>query len=101
MYRRENVYKCEVRHVSDKKVAEFNYKLLNNTLNDNFRVSKRDEVRSSQCDVYHMAEGIEHLLYKFKLSKSIQEKKFSKIWKTTVIVFFNETDLNNKPFFSK
>lgn len=80
----------------EKRILEFNYKLLHGILNNNAYVSKWNKDVSQFGEICKDEEHIKHLLYDCKINKTIWEKvssflKFDATWKIIVLIgFFNE-----------
>ena len=60
----QNIYCSKIKDIFDKSVAEFNYKLLNNILNNNYMVSKWNKEVQKYCSVcFTQVENSRHLIY--------------------------------------
>ena len=63
----QNIYRSKLKEIFDKRVIEFNYKLLNNILNNNYMVSKWNKQVQKYCSVcYTRVENSRHLIYECK-----------------------------------
>ena len=65
------VYETKVKCVKDKKLAEFNFKLLQNILPCNVNLVKWKKHESKLCDLCGIEEDIKHLLYTCDFAKGI------------------------------
>lgn len=91
----ENVYIAKIKEIYEKRISEFNYKLLHGILNNNVCVSKWNKTVSPLCEVCNVNEDIKHLLYDCKIVKHFWERismylKFDVTWKIVVLGFYNE-----------
>ena len=101
-----SIYSCKIKQIFDKKVAEFNLKLLNNLLCNNIflrKIKKSETDLCQYCKEY--SEDNEHLIFScdnanhiWKLASKIL--KFEIQWKHILIGFYFEknqkiVDLNN------
>lgn len=81
--------------MSDKKPAEFNYKLLNNIFCNNVYLSKWKKETQSLCKICHVNETSKHLIFERENVVQIWNtlrhylKKDMK-WKNVIIGFFHE-----------
>ena len=76
-----------------KKIAEFNYKLINCLLNTNISVSKWNKDVSPLCELCNVSEDSEHLLFSCTITSYLWEKigillKFNVSWKLIVLGFY-------------
>ena len=83
--------------MTEKRISEFNYKLLNGILNNNVFVSKWNKDVSPLCEICKTEEDTKHLLYDCKMNKSIWQKvnsffNFDITWKIIVLGFFYENN---------
>mgnify|MGYP000527767340 FL=1 len=90
----ENVYIAKIKEIYEKRISEFNYKLLHGILNNNVCVSKWNKTVSPLCEVCNVNEDIKHLLYDCKIVKHIWERisiylKFDVTWKIVVLCLYN------------
>ena len=69
-----NIYVNKVKDISDTKVAEFNYKLLNNILCNNYLVSKWNPAVRKECTVCGAIENTKHLIFECTNVKGKIEK---------------------------
>ena len=81
--------------MTDKNIAEFNYKLLHKLLNNNLYLSKWNENVQMLCKNCGGVENIAHLLYECNDSSFLWQKVrnifgFKIAWKHIVIVFFTK-----------
>ena len=65
------IYKDNIMHVRDKKIAEFNFKVLHCILPCNCNLVKWKKRESKQCSVCEIDETIEHMLFKCKCNQQI------------------------------
>lgn len=70
----KNVYVSKIKNMYEKRIAEFNYKLLNDILNNNVYVSKWNRDVSPFCSFCNIEEDIKHVLYDCEIVKPIWEK---------------------------
>ena len=70
----KNVYVSKIKNMYEKRIAEFNYKLLNDILNNNVYVSKWNKDVSPFCTFCNIEEDIKHVLYDCEIVKPIWEK---------------------------
>ena len=97
-----DIYTTKIGNMYEKRISEFNYKLLHGILNNNVYVSKWNKDVSPLCENCNTNEDIKHLLYECRIVKSIWEKinsylKFDISWKTIVLGYYNE--INEKTTF--
>ena len=64
----ENIYMNKIYRIKDKKIAEFNYKLINNILSNNYFVSKIEKV-------VHRLKTLDTLFLNVKMCKTCGEHK--------------------------
>ena len=91
------IYFSKIIKTFDKKIADFNYRLLNNLLNNRNYLSKWKNI-SNLCP--HCKECVEtnkHLLYECQNVKKIWKMvgeivKFEVSWKVITVGFYNETN---------
>ena len=94
------IYKQKILNTYDKKVAEFNFKLLNNLLSNRFYVSKwKTNIDKFCTSCPHYTEDNKHLILNcidtYALWSDISVfLKFDITWKTIVIGFYD--DVNEK-----
>ena len=87
------IYSTKIRKTKDKQLAEFNYKLLNNLLNNNKSVSTWNKNVSSLCNFCQQQEDTKHLIFECKNVKDIWKitgdfLKSNINWKHIVIGYF-------------
>lgn len=97
----KNVYNEKIKCMYDKKIAEFNYKLLNCVLNNNLSVSKWNKDVSAECECCQTIEDCEHLLFSCKLVKHIWQEvgnffNFEISWKILVLGFHYENNIKTR-----
>lgn len=97
----KNVYNQKINCMHDKKIAEFNYKLLNCVLNNNLSVSKWNKDVSAECECCQTIEDCEHLLFSCKLVKHIWQEvgnffDFEISWKILVLGFHYENNIKTR-----
>lgn len=96
----ENIYMNKIVLLHDKKISEFNYKLLNNLLSNNYFVSKIDKSCDCMCKICtEKVENSHHLIFEcvnvqhtWKIVSNLLG--FDVKWKHIVIGFYsvrNET----------
>ena len=61
----------QVENLTELRIAEFNYKLLQSILNNNVSVSKLNKDVSPLCEICKTEEDTRHLLYECKIVKPI------------------------------
>ena len=92
------IYSCKISSLADKKISEFNYKLLNNILCNNYFLAKcnlRDNNRCIHCSEY--VENSKHLLFECKIVRKIWEYvekifHFHIQWKHIIVGFYHEVN---------
>ena len=104
----EYIYLCKIKLMEDTKLAEFNYKLLNNILCNNYYLSKWNSPISKNCYIcQNQIENIRHLIFDcvnvLKIWKTLSEYLgFNVQWKHIIIGFYhvrnNTTKLYNLLF---
>ena len=67
----DNIFKNKVINIKEKKLAEFNYKVLFNIIPTGKFLSKFVPNIEANCDICGITEDLEHLLFSCKLSKPI------------------------------
>ena len=67
----EKCYKNKILSVKDKKLAEFNYKLIHNILPCNKNLKKWNKVENSKCRICDVEESIVHLVLECQFAKGI------------------------------
>ena len=87
-----NIYKQKVISINDRKIAEFNFKLLHNIEPCGYSVSKFKRDISSQCQSCGEVETVEHMLFRCNRISCIWSKiakciKCKITWKTLVCGF--------------
>ena len=92
------IYNQRVNFALDRNIAEFNYKLLNNTLCCKQMLFKWKKEQNGNCNLCRIPEDIEHLIYRCKnVQKTWQLlsiiMKVTIKWKDILIGFYHE---NNK-----
>jgi hypothetical protein len=97
----KNIYCNKIKCMHDKKVAEFNYKLVNCILNNNLSVSKWNKDVSPVCEYCQTTEDCKHLLFDCEMTKFIWEKverffAFNINWKSLVLGFYHERNSKTK-----
>ena len=90
-----NIYLNKVKDISDTKVAEFNYKLLNNILCNNYLVSKWNPTVKKECTVCGAIEITKHLIFECTNVKNIWTilgfiLNFEVQWKHVLVGFYYE-----------
>ena len=90
-----NIYLNKVKDISDTKVAEFNYKLLNNILCNNYLVSKWNPAVKKECTVCGAIENTKHLIFECTNVKNIWTivgfiLNFEVQWKHVLVGFYYE-----------
>ncbi len=68
---RNDVYMRQVKNIPEKKIAEFNYKVLNRILPCGQLVCKWDNTVSEKCTQCNVVEDISHLLFHCSIAKPI------------------------------
>ena len=89
------IYKCKLSDISDKRLAEFNYKVLNNILCNNVYLSKWNKEIHSQCKICQENENTKHLIFECDNVLEIWNalNVYTKIdikWKHVLLGFFHE-----------
>ena len=87
-----SIYSQKVKHIHIPKVAEFNYKVLNNILPNGYILNKWNDKVSSKCEVCGDIETTEHMIYKCpriqKMWKEISDVINVNVqWKNVVCCF--------------
>ena len=95
-----SIYYMKITKMTDKNIAEFNYKLLHKLLNNNLNVSKWNENVQMFCKNCGGVENIAHLLYECNDSSFVWQKLssifgFKIAWKHIVIGFYENSDTND------
>ena len=67
----DNIYTRKVKRIKDKKMSEFNFKILNNILPCNMNLLKWKRKDSDLCSLCNVPEDIPHMLYYCKCARSI------------------------------
>ena len=93
----KNVYSTKIKLIPDPIVSEFNYKLLNNLLNNNYFLSKWKQITPYCAICPSIIENNKHLIYECRNIKYIWKivsayLNFDIIWKHIIVGFFNETN---------
>ena len=63
----------KVKHMKDRKFAEFNYKIITNTLTNTAYLSKWLKNTSPECSLCNVTEDIIHMLYDCRINKDLWE----------------------------
>ena len=89
------IYTCKLTGIEDKKIAEFNYKLLNNILCNNLYLSKWNANKTSTCETCNKDENTKHLIFDCLNSIRIWEIISISLsidiqWKHVIVGFYNE-----------
>ena len=93
-----SIYFHKIENVVDKNIAEFNYKLLNNLLCNNFYLSKWKRDISNKCShCKHIIENTEHLVFSCANVKNVWNTvanilKIDLRWKHVIIGFYHENN---------
>ena len=90
-----NIYQSKIIKIRDKQLAEFNYKLLQNLLNNNKSVHKWNKNVSNHCPSCQTIEDTKHLIFDCKNVQLIWKSleiylKFKIKWKNVILGFFHE-----------
>ncbi len=91
-----NIYRNKIKQIYDKKVGEFNYKMLNNILCCNLYLHKCKLRASANCEhCQNDVENIKHLIFECNIVKDLWYKisaivEFKVKWKHVMIGFFIE-----------
>ena len=67
----ENIHMNNIYRIKDKKIAEFNYKLINNKVSKNFFVSKIEQNSSFLCKGCPQVENTRHLIFECEHVQSL------------------------------
>ena len=92
-------YCNKIKHISDPNIAEFNYKLLHNILNNNYLVSKWKPNFDMNCRFCHaQIENTKHLIYECDNEQNIwfvlgDIYGFRIQWKHVVVGFYLEDNM--------
>ena len=94
---REKNYTCKLTDIDDKKIAEFNYKLLNNIFCNYLYLSKWNANKTSTCETCNKDEDKKHLIFDCLTCNSIRIWEIISIsllidiqWKYVIVGFYNE-----------
>ena len=84
----------KITEIKDKQLTEFNYKLLQNLVNNNKSVHKWNKNVSNQCPSFQTSEDTKHLNFECRNVQLIQKNlekyvKFNIKWKNIVLGFFH------------
>lgn len=74
IWKNVHVYVSKIKNMYENRIAEFNYKLLNDILNNNVYVSKWNKDVSPFCTFCNTEEDIKHLSYDCEIVKPILKK---------------------------
>ena len=91
-----DIYSCKISSPVDKKISEFNYKLLNNILCNNFFLKKCKLTDSDLCiHCNNCVENSKHLIFECILVQNIWEfisqiLHFTIRWKHIIVGFYHE-----------
>ena len=91
-----DIYLCKISSPVDKKISEFNYKLLNNILCNNFFLKKCKLTDSDLCiHCNNCVENSKHLIFECSLVQTIWEfisqiLHFTIRWKHIIVGFYRE-----------
>ena len=93
-----SIYFHKIENVVDKNIAEFNYKLLNNLLCNNYYLSKWKRDTSNKCShCKHIIENTEHLVFSCANVRNVWNAvanilKIDLRWKHVIIGFYHENN---------
>ena len=90
----ENIYMNKIYRIKDKKIAEFNYKLINNILSNNYFVSKIEKNSAFLCKGCPQVENTRHLIFECKNVKNLWKNisnyiGFEVKWKHVLFGFYS------------
>ena len=91
----QTIYDNKVKHILDRDIAEFNYKILNNLICTNYYLSKWKVGQTKYCKICtNEVEYTKHLIYNCSITKRIWNivsftLKFEVEWKHIVLGFYN------------
>ena len=93
----KQIYQCKICDMPDKRLAEFNYKLLNNILCNKAFLGKCKQDTHSQCNMCMINEFSKHLIFECKNVIEIWNAldtflKTNITWKHVIVVFNYESN---------
>jgi len=97
----EEVYKHKIVNIVDRKIAQFNYKVLNNTLVCLKYLCKWNEELSSNCSDYNAEHSVFHMLYECQHSvyiwKIVESRLRQKLAKKDIFTGIASQNKNDQP----